>query len=105
MRPTIALTFLALLACMPAAASAATSDTLTVVTLNLWHDQHDWPKRLNRIVADLRQRKPDVICLQEVLQNPNLRNQAEALAESLGYYVRFGSVDPPTSPSARMMKS
>ena len=29
-----------------ASAGARGADTLTVVTLNLWHDQHEWPKRL-----------------------------------------------------------
>lgn len=79
-------------------AAATNGDTLTVVTLNLWHDQHDWPKRLMRIVRELRQIRPDVLCLQEVLQNPYLRNQAETLADSLGCRVQFASVDPPGSP-------
>lgn len=70
------------------------SDTLTVVTLNLWHDQRDWPKRLARIVRELRPLRPDVLCLQEVLQHENLRNQAETLAESLGCQFEFASVDP-----------
>jgi endonuclease/exonuclease/phosphatase family metal-dependent hydrolase len=77
---------------------AATSDSLTVVTLNLWHDQHDWPKRLNVIVAEMRRIRPDVLCLQEVLQNPNLRNQAETLGDSLGCQVQFASVDGPERP-------
>jgi endonuclease/exonuclease/phosphatase family metal-dependent hydrolase len=75
-----------------------TSDSLTVVTLNLWHDQHDWPKRLNVIVAKMRRIRPDVLCLQEVLQNPNLRNQAETLGDSLGCHVQFASVDGPERP-------
>jgi endonuclease/exonuclease/phosphatase family metal-dependent hydrolase len=83
---------------LPAASEARTGDTLTVVTLNLWHDQHDWPKRLNRIVSELRGIRPDVLCLQEVLQNPNLRNQAETLADSLGCHVQFASVDGPERP-------
>ena len=70
------------------------ADTLTVVTLNLWHDQREWPKRLERIVRELRPLRPDVLCLQEVLQHENLRNQAETLAESLGCHVEFASVDP-----------
>ncbi len=81
-----------------AAGAPRTTDTLTVVTLNLWHDQHEWPKRLERIVSELRQMRPDVICLQEVLQNPNLRNQAETLADSLGCHVQFASVDGPERP-------
>jgi endonuclease/exonuclease/phosphatase family metal-dependent hydrolase len=42
--------------------------------------------------------RPDVLCLQEVLQNPNLPNQAEALGESLGCHVQFASVDGPERP-------
>jgi endonuclease/exonuclease/phosphatase family metal-dependent hydrolase len=83
---------------LPAAASAGTSDTLTVVTLNLWHDSHDWPKRLGVILAEMRRIRPDVLCLQEVLQNPQLRNQAETLGDSLGCHVRFASVDGPERP-------
>jgi endonuclease/exonuclease/phosphatase family metal-dependent hydrolase len=74
------------------------ADTLTVVTLNLWHDQGDWPKRLAKIVAGLRALSPDVICLQEVLQHPGLPNQAGTLAESLGCSAHFVSVDPPERP-------
>ena len=83
---------------LPVAASAANSDTLTVVTLNLWHDAHDWPKRLGVILPELRRIRPDVICLQEVLQNPTLRNQAETLGDSLDYQMRFASVDGPERP-------
>jgi endonuclease/exonuclease/phosphatase family metal-dependent hydrolase len=79
-------------------ASARTADTLTVVTLNLWHDQHDWPSRLRVILTEMRRVRPDVLCLQEVLQNPNLRNQAETLADSLGCHMRFASVDGPERP-------
>jgi beta-glucosidase len=84
------------LAAAPAAASP--SDTLTVVTLNLWHDQHDWPRRLGVILAEMRRVRPDVLCVQEVLQNPNLRNQAETLGDSLGWHVQFASVDGPERP-------
>jgi endonuclease/exonuclease/phosphatase family metal-dependent hydrolase len=83
---------------LPSMGSAATADTLTVVTLNLWHDSHDWPRRLGVILPGLRRLRPDVICLQEVLQNPQLRNQAETLGDSLGYHVRFASVDGPDRP-------
>lgn len=83
---------------LPVAASARTIDTLTVVTLNLWNDQHDWPSRLEVIVAEMRRIRPDVLCLQEVLQNPNLRNQAETLGDSLGCHVQFATVDGPERP-------
>ena len=82
------------LALRPAEAGAA--DTLTVVTLNLWHDQQDWLRRRALIIAELRSLRPDVICLQEVLQHETLRNQAYDLADSLGYQTTFSSVDPDT---------
>ena len=87
-----------LLAWLPGLARAAAPDTLIVVTLNLWNDQHDWPKRLARIVPGLRALHPDVICLQEVLQNPALPNQAQTLADSLGFHWHFASVDGPERP-------
>ncbi len=83
---------------LPVGASGTTTDTLTVVTLNLWHDQRDWPKRLNVILAEMRRIRPDVLCLQEVLQNPDLRNQAQTLGDSLGCHVQFASVDGPERP-------
>ena len=91
MRSSVLITMLALVA-VPSVRSQAT-DTLTVVTLNLWHDQRDWPKRLSVILAEMRELRPDVLCLQEVLQHGSLRNQAETLADSLGYEMHFTSVD------------
>lgn len=73
---------------------SADAPTLDVVTLNLWHDKQDWPRRQDLIVRELAQRQPDVILLQEVLQDPGLVNQAQRLAERLGYQYRFFSVDP-----------
>ncbi|MEO8459466.1 MAG: endonuclease/exonuclease/phosphatase family protein [Dokdonella sp.] len=69
--------------------------TISVVTLNLYHDKDDWPKREALIVAELRRLSPDVIALQEVLQHPGLPNQAESLARALGYRAYFISVDSP----------
>lgn len=69
-----------------------------VLTLNLWHDKGDWPKRRALIVAEVQRLKPDLIALQEVLQRPGLRNQAEDLGQALGYRVRFVSVDPADAP-------
>jgi endonuclease/exonuclease/phosphatase family metal-dependent hydrolase len=90
---------LALALCgLPMAAAAGTSDTLTVVTLNLWHDEHDWPRRLNVILGEMRRIRPDVLCVQEVLQNPQLPNMAETLGDSLGCHVQFASVDGPDRP-------
>jgi endonuclease/exonuclease/phosphatase family metal-dependent hydrolase len=70
-------------------------EPLRVVTLNLWHDQRDWPRRMEYIVRELRRLDPDVIALQEVLQHETLPNQAAALGAALGYEVHFTSVDPP----------
>lgn len=69
---------------------------LDVVTLNIWHDKQDWPHRQDLIVAELRGLAPDVIVLQEVLQDASLPNQAQVLASRLGYEYRFFSADAPT---------
>jgi endonuclease/exonuclease/phosphatase family metal-dependent hydrolase len=98
MRLALALLLMTGLAAPALAARPPAADTLTVVTLNLWHDQGDWPKRLAKIVAGLRALAPDVVCLQEVLQHPGLPNQAATLAESLGCAAHFVSVDPPERP-------
>lgn len=66
-----------------------------VVTLNLWHDRGDWPTRRAMIEDELRRLAPDVILLQEVLQDTALPNQAQTLAQRLGYYWHFVSVDAP----------
>ncbi len=69
--------------------------TLDVVTLNLWHDQNDWPARLAILADTLGALRPDVIVLQEVLQDSakGLKNQAETLGARLGYSVVFTSFD------------
>lgn len=82
---------------LPGGRSAA-PDTLTVVTLNIWHDRPDWPARRDYIVRELRRLEPDVILLQEVLQHEDLPNQAETLARMLGYDHYFTSVDTAGSP-------
>ena len=72
------------------------SDTsLDIVTLNLYHDKDDWPRRRAQIVEKLKVLQPDVIALQEVLQHETLPNQARWLAEQLGYEWFFVSTDPP----------
>ena len=73
-------------------------DPITVVTLNLYHDKDAWPERRPAIVAALRELRPDVIALQEVIGNETVRNQAESLAEELGYQYTFSSTDPVGSP-------
>lgn len=68
----------------------------SLVTLNLYHDRDDWPKRRVQIVATLRQLQPDAIALQEVLQDADLPNQAAWLAQELGYESHFVTTDPPS---------
>lgn len=74
---------------------ADTTARFSLVTLNIYHDKADWPKRRELIVAGLRELDPDVVALQEVLQDTALPNQAATLAEALGYEWRFFSTDPP----------
>lgn len=67
---------------------------LSLVTLNLYHDKAQWPKRLPMIVAELKRLQPDAIALQEVLQHETLPNQARTIAAALGYRYVFVSTDP-----------
>lgn len=73
--------------------AAGANDTFRVVTLNLWHDKADWPRREAVIAAQLKALQPDVIVLQEVLQHAQLRNQAQTLGDTIGYRWRFFSKD------------
>lgn len=68
----------------------------TLVTLNLYHDRDDWPRRREQIVAELRRLQPDAVALQEVLQHEDLPNQAAWLANELGYDWHFVTTDPPS---------
>lgn len=100
-----ALPLASLAACVTASAptpaqSGASDTTLTLATFNIWHNQGDWPARLPLIVEALRAQDADVIALEEVLQDAavDLPNQAQTLAEALGYQWIFHSVDDETKP-------
>ena len=100
---TLALVLLSLIAfSLPAGAAdpspAPSEKTLKVVTLNLYHDKDDWPKRRVQIVEELKRLQPDAIALQEVLQDEGLTNQAEWLATQLDYQWHFVSIDPVGNP-------
>jgi endonuclease/exonuclease/phosphatase family metal-dependent hydrolase len=56
---------------------------LRVLTLNIWNLSGNWKSRRHAIVAVLRSRDPDVVCLQEVVVSER-GNQAEWLASELG---------------------
>lgn len=78
--------------------AGASEKMVKVVTLNLYHDKAEWPKRRAQIVEKLKQLRPDVIALQEVLQHETLANQAEWLATQLDYLWHFVSTDPVGNP-------
>ncbi len=71
------------------------SDTLRVVTLNIWNTQGPWPERLRLIRSELQELRPDIVGLQEVLHldqaPPGTVDQAQAIADGLGYYTAFAS--------------
>ena len=86
---------LVLAACVGVKPRPGNSDaSVGVVTFNLYHDKADWPARRALAIVELRALRPDVIVLQEVLQHETLRNQAEDLADALGYKAYFISIDP-----------
>ncbi|WP_420456513.1 endonuclease/exonuclease/phosphatase family protein [Rubrivirga sp.] len=75
-------------------AQDAPSTSLSVLTLNIWHDQSNWPARFARMLDEIRGMDPDIISLQEVIQRATLDNQAQQMADSLGYYYYFDSTSP-----------
>jgi endonuclease/exonuclease/phosphatase family metal-dependent hydrolase len=68
---------------------------LRVLTLNIWNRQGPWPARLALIRRGIQELQPHVIGLQEVLhldgEPPLEPDQAQAIADGLGYYSAFGS--------------
>lgn len=74
---------------------------LSLVTFNIWHNQGDWAARLPLLIAAIRAHDPDVIALQEVLEDAavDLPNQAQTIADALGgYSVAFTSTDAEGAP-------
>jgi len=92
------LTIAPLAAC--ATAPAGTGRELKLVTFNIWHNQGDWPTRQGLLIEALRAADPDVIGLQEVLEDAavGLPNQAQTLADALGYEMHFVGVEPEGAP-------
>ena len=56
------------------------------MTLNIWNLSGPWRERRAEIVAWLDRLDPDLVCLQEVVENRDGRNQARWLAEAAGGY-------------------
>jgi len=67
--------------------------TLSVLTLNLWHDSGPWPERAKRIRSWVDRLAPDLIGFQEALRVPWLDQVAELL-EDCPYHVAFSAASP-----------
>lgn len=79
-----------------ATGAASPRRELNLVTFNIWHNQGHWAARLPLLLAAIRAHDPDVIALQEVLEDAavGLPNQARTIADALGgYSVAFSSTD------------
>ena len=69
---------------------------LRVMTLNIWNLSGPWGERRTEIVAWLRRLDPDIVCLQEVVDDGGGRNQARWLAEEAGgYHVAYAGAPVP----------
>ncbi len=62
-------------------------DVWRVVTFNIWNRQGPWERRLPLIRAGLAALDVDVIALQEILALGDAPNQADAIADGLGWNV------------------
>jgi endonuclease/exonuclease/phosphatase family metal-dependent hydrolase len=82
---------LALLACASATLVHAAEQTFVLADFNIHHDKENWPARQKFMVQEFNRQKPDVICLQEVLQTEDLENQAQTLSAKLGWNRFFFS--------------
>lgn len=63
------------------------SETLRVMTWNLWARNGPWRQRAGGIEAVIAEADPDLCCLQEVWRDEHGNDQATGLAERLGYEV------------------
>ncbi len=98
MTTTRSLLFVLLLA-VAGSVQAQPADTLGLLTLNIWHNRGDWDARLPLLVENVRLLDPDLVVLQEVLENDSLPNQAQTIARALGFaHVFMSSADPEGSP-------
>src|SRR6478672_12025559 len=58
-----------LTACAAGPGTEAAGSSLKLVTFNIWHNQGDWAARQPLLIAAIRAANPDVIALQEVLED------------------------------------
>ena len=67
--------------------------TLSVLTLNLWHDSGPYARRVERLREWIDRLDPDLIGFQEVLRGPD-GDQAASLLEDRGYQLEFAGASP-----------
>lgn len=67
--------------------------TISMLTLNLWHDSGPWPARLERIREWLDILDPDLIGFQEALRGDSM-DQVGAIVEGRGYHVDYVQASP-----------
>jgi endonuclease/exonuclease/phosphatase family metal-dependent hydrolase len=66
---------------------------LRVLTLNIWNLAGDWRARRESILTWLRYLEPDIVCVQEVVED-GARNTARWIAEQAGFAgLAFGGVE------------
>lgn len=64
---------------------AKASQTITVVTLNVWGQEGDWPARRGVLREGLQQLSPDVVAVQEAIVTPDYDQVADLLPP--GYHI------------------
>ena len=63
------------------------------MTLNIWNLSGPWRRRRLEIAAWVIRLEPDVVCLQEVIENADGRNQARWLVDEIGgYSMAYGGL-------------
>ncbi len=67
--------------------------SLSVLTLNLWHDSGPWPERQNLIREWLDRLDPDLIGFQEALRGESM-DQVATLLEGRGYHLDYVQASP-----------
>lgn len=67
--------------------------SLSILSLNLWHDAGPWEARRELIRAWIERLDPDLVAFQEVLRGEGV-DQAESLLEGRGYAVEFVRASP-----------
>ncbi len=72
---------------------------IKVVTLNLWNDGKDLDRRESLLNSGLQRLQPDIVCLQEVSQNPTtkqIRSEVFAASCGLAHHLFSGFGEPPS---------